>query len=91
MKTPITYYGGKQTMLKYILPLIPEHIIYTEPFCGGCAVFFAKEPSKYEVINDINSELVNFYRVMKSNFDELQLKVDATLHSREAQAHARHI
>lgn len=54
MKTPITYYGGKQTLLKYIIPLIPEHKIYTESFCGGAAVFFAKKPAEAEVINDIN-------------------------------------
>ena len=53
MKTPISYYGGKQTLLKHILPLIPEHALYTEAFCGGCAVLFAKEPAKCEVINDI--------------------------------------
>ena len=44
MKTPITYYGGKQTMLKHILPLIPDHSVYTEAFCGGASVLFAKEP-----------------------------------------------
>ena len=42
MKTPITYYGGKQTLLKYLLPLIPQHKLYCEPFFGGGAVFFAK-------------------------------------------------
>ena len=41
MRTPISYYGGKQTMLKHILPLIPRHRIYTEAFCGGAAVLFA--------------------------------------------------
>ena len=51
-KTPITYYGGKQSMLRDILPLIPEHQIYVEPFFGGGAVFWAKEPTKCEVIND---------------------------------------
>lgn len=35
MKTPISYYGGKQTLLKHILPLIPNHKLYTEAFCGG--------------------------------------------------------
>ncbi len=43
LKTPITYYGGKQRMLKYILPLIPKHNVYTECFAGGLAVFFAKQ------------------------------------------------
>ena len=42
MKTPISYYGGKQAMLKTILPLIPEHQIYCEPFFCGGAVFWAK-------------------------------------------------
>ena len=55
MKTPISYYGGKQSLLKHILPLIPEHRIYVEPFFGGGAVFFAKEPAKVEVINDHNA------------------------------------
>lgn len=39
LKTPISYYGGKQSMLKHILPIIPEHTIYVEPFFGGGAVF----------------------------------------------------
>lgn len=56
MRTPISYYGGKQTMLKHILPLIPRHRIYTEAFCGGAAVLFAKRPAEAEVINDINME-----------------------------------
>ena len=63
MKTPITYYGGKQSMLSIILPMIPEHNLYCEPFFGDGAVFFTKEPSKIEVINDTNREVVNFYRV----------------------------
>lgn len=44
MKTPITYYGGKQGMLKDILPLIPEHNTYTEAFARGAVVLFAKKP-----------------------------------------------
>jgi DNA adenine methylase len=39
MKTPITYYGGKQQLAKKIIALIPQHNIYCEPFIGGCAVF----------------------------------------------------
>lgn len=46
LKTPISYYGGKQMLLKHILPLIPEHTLYTEAFCGGCAVLFAKPPAQ---------------------------------------------
>lgn len=83
LKTPISYYGGKQTLLKYILPLVPAHIIYTEAFAGGAALYFAKDPSEVEVINDINGNLVNFYRVLKGNFKPLKERINETLHSRE--------
>lgn len=82
LRTPITYYGGKQNMLKEILPKIPEHHTYIEPFFGGGAVFFGKEPSKAEVVNDINQRLITFYKVLKYDFEELQRLVDETFHSR---------
>lgn len=81
MKTPITYYGGKQQMLRYILPLIPNHRIYDEPFFGGGAVFWGKKPSSIEFINDHNSEVVNFYRVLKLNFQDLKKEINSTLYS----------
>lgn len=83
MKTPITYYGGKQNMLKYLLELVPAHRIYCEPFFGGGALFFAKPKSEVEVINDKNGEVVNFFQVIKTKFSELQKEVQSTLHSRE--------
>ena len=82
LKTPITYYGGKQNMLKHILPIIPPHTAYIEPFFGGGAVFFAKEKSKIEVINDLNSSAICFYEQAKTNFPKLQQLVRATPHSR---------
>lgn len=83
LKTPISYYGGKQSMLKEILPLIPEHKIYVEPFFGGGAVFWAKKPSRCEVINDVNMNIVNFYEVLKHSYFDLRKLVESTLHSRE--------
>lgn len=83
MKTPITYYGGKQTMLKHLLVMIPEHRIYCEPFFGGGALFFAKPKAEVEVINDVNGEVVNFFKVLKTKFPALQKEIQATLHSRE--------
>ena len=82
MKTPITYCGGKQKLLCEILPLLPVHNLYCEPFCGGAAVFFSKEPSKVEVINDTNSELINFYRTIQNDFTSLEKEVRISLHSR---------
>ena len=91
MRTPVSYYGGKQNMLSHILPIIPEHHTYIEPFFGGGAVFFAKEPSKAEVINDINSSIVNFYKVLKYDFENLQSKIDETFHSRAQHKEAQYI
>jgi DNA adenine methylase len=82
LRTPITYYGGKQRLISEILPRIPQHTLYCEPFIGGAAVFFAKEPSKVEVINDTNREVINFYQVCKNHFHKLQALVATSLHSR---------
>lgn len=81
-RTPITYYGGKQKLVPTILELIPEHNLYCEPFSGGAAVFFAKDPAKVEVLNDTNKELINFYRVLKCEPDKLQDEIRQTLYSR---------
>ena len=91
MKTPITYYGGKILMVKDILPLIPKHHLYCEPFIGGGAIFFAKPPSKVEVINDLDGHVINFYRVAKLRYQELEDEIKASLHSRDLHAEAKAI
>jgi len=83
LKTPITYYGGKQKLVPYILPRIPEHELYAEPFVGGAAIFFSKPVSKIEVLNDTNKELMNFYRVVQNDFVSLEKEIRITLHSRD--------
>ena len=83
MKPPLTYYGGKQKLAHIILSLIPKHTLYGEPFFGGGAIFFAKALSQVEVINDANGELINFYKVVKTKFKELEREARITLHSRE--------
>ena len=82
LTSPITYWGGKKLMARHILPLIPEHLTYVEPFFGGDAIFFAKEPSHVEVINDLNKFVVNFFLQTKINFDKLQQRIQATPFSR---------
>lgn len=78
-------------MLKHILPLIPVHRLYTEAFCGGAAVLFAKSPVDAEIINDLNGDLTNFYWMAKVYYSELKVEIDKTLHSRDMHAHAAHI
>ena len=91
IKTPITYYGGKQKMLKHILPILPDHKVYCEPFFGGGAVFFAKRPVRNEVINDRNPFVMNFYRIAQERFLDLQAKISSTLHSRHVYEQAVHM
>ena len=89
MRTPISYYGGKQNLAATILGLIPPHRLYCEPFIGGAAVFFAREPSKVEIINDTNGEIINFYEVLKRDFTALEKEVAISLHSRKQHRQAR--
>ncbi|MBI4930180.1 MAG: DNA adenine methylase [Bacteroidetes bacterium] len=89
MKPPLTYYGGKQKLVREILPLIPKHKIYCEPFFGGGAIFFAKEPTPIEVINDTNGDLINFYQVIKNDFKKLKREIKTTLHSRQFHKEAK--
>ncbi len=81
MKTPISYYGGKQRLVPEILPLIPKHTQYVEPFCGGAAVFWAKDKSAREVLNDYDLRVVNFWEVLQADYDGLAAKICSTLHS----------
>ncbi len=71
-------------MLNYIMPLLPEHGCYVEPFCGGATVFFAKKKSSVEVLNDTNDNLINFYRILHdSKKSQMLLELcKGTLYSR---------
>ena len=76
--------GGKTRMLQYILPLIPAHTCYCEPFFGGGAVFFGRPAqSAHEVINDIDSDLVKFLLNAKYHLDPLLDEMDLVLNARE--------
>lgn len=82
IKTPITYYGGKQNLAKMIVALIPEHSIYTEAFAGGAAVFFLKGKVQNEIINDTDNFVTVFYKVLHEDFDALKSKIKVTAYSR---------
>lgn len=82
LRPPMSYWGGKQLLLSKILPLIPEHGKYIEPFLGGGAVYWAKPPSNIEVINDLDSFVANFYEVSKQRFDRLETLIKSSKFSR---------
>lgn len=69
-KSPISWIGGKSLLSRQIIPLIPEHQCYCEVFSGAAWILFRKEPSRAEIINDINVDLVTLYRVIKHHLEE---------------------
>ena len=92
MKPLLSYYGGKQRMVNKILPLIPKHINYVEPFAGGLSVLCAKpfptvSSAIYyrEIINDIDKNLINFYRCLQDpdKLKSLVQKIELSLFSKE--------
>lgn len=84
LKAPFAWVGGKSQLSKDIVALIPnEHSTYIEVFGGGLSVFYAKEKSKIEVINDINSELINLHKAIRNNPQSLSFFLNKLLISRE--------
>jgi DNA adenine methylase len=75
--------GGKSRLAKRIVAMMPEHEAYAEVFAGAAWVFFAKPPSRFESINDINSDLVTFYRVLQYHLEEFCKQFKWLLSSRE--------
>lgn len=82
-KPLIPWIGGKRRLAKHLIPLFPDHDCYVEPFCGAAALFFLKDPAKAEVINDINGDLVNLYRVVQHHLDEFTRQFRWALVSRQ--------
>ncbi len=83
MNSPIAYIGGKSKLAKTIIEMMPKHKAYCEVFAGAAWVFFRKEPSKYEVINDLDSDLICFYRVLQNHLEEFLKQFKWLLASRE--------
>lgn len=72
LKPPIARMGGKSKLRNEIIQQLPEHKCYCEVFFGAGWVYFGKEASKVEVINDRDSNLVNFFRVLKFHSPEFE-------------------
>jgi len=82
IKPAFPYPGGKTRFLKHLMPMVPPHRVYVEPFAGGLALLLAKPRSQIEVVNDLNKELMTFYRYMRRHPDALLSELDKCLHSR---------
>lgn len=91
MKSPLTWPGGKGMLVSKLLPLVPYDTIYVEPFSGGASMLFARERSPIEVLNDIDKEVVSFFRVFREpvKLGLLCAKLMYTPYSREEWREAR--
>jgi len=82
INSPFKWVGGKSRLRKQIIPLLPKHTCYVELFSGAAWVLFGKPPSDVEVLNDIDQELVTFFRVVKEKPEELIASFEWELVSR---------
>ncbi len=82
MGSIIPYFGGKSRLAKTIIKKFPKHSCYVEVFAGGASVFFTKEPSRTEVLNDLDKDLVTLYRVLKHHPEELYRQFKFSMVSR---------
>lgn len=82
MKAVLRYPGAKNRIAGWICSHIPEHDVYLEPYAGSLAVLLNKEPCHIETVNDLNDEVVNYFRVLRDSPGKLQSLVSLTPYSR---------
>lgn len=82
MKTPMPYFGGKTNLAGRIVDLLPSHDHYVEPFAGSLAVLLAKPRSRMETVNDIDGDLMTFWRILRDRPEDLARVAALTPHSR---------
>lgn len=88
MEAVLKFPGAKNRLAPWILSFIPEHKVYLEPFAGSLAVLLNKKRSHIETVNDLDGEIVNFFRVMRDTPGTLNWLLKETPYSREEYSHA---
>ncbi|GAB7044924.1 DNA adenine methylase [Catenuloplanes indicus] len=83
LRPPFPYYGAKSRLAPWIASLLPAHEMYVEPFCGSAAVLFAKAPARSEVINDLDRNVVAFFRTLREQRDDLVTALRLTPYARD--------
>lgn len=81
-RAALRYYGGKQRLAPWIASHFPPHVCYAEPFCGAMSVLLHKAPARYEVANDLDGEVVNFFRVLRDHPEDFRRAVELTPYAR---------
>jgi len=83
MKSPLRWVGGKFYLTKQVISLFPSHQVYVEVFGGAGHVLFTKNPSPLEVYNDIDENVINFFKVLRDNSEELYKRLEFVPYSRK--------
>lgn len=86
MRSPLVWLGGKGRLAERITPLLPKpnrHLCYVEPFCGGASMLFSRPPIGIEVLNDMNGELIHFFKTLRDEGDALREYLQTTPYSRQ--------
>lgn len=82
-KIAFGWYGGKFSHLDWLLPLLPDSHHYCEPYAGSAAILLNRMPSPVETYNDIDGQLVNFFRVLREQPEDITRAIALTPFSRE--------
>lgn len=82
MRAVLKYPGAKNRIAKWIVSFVPEHKVYCEPFMGSAAVFFNKKPCHKEILNDLDDDVYNFFKMLRSRGDELIRSIAMTPYGR---------
>lgn len=80
---PLRWTGSKWQLANWLISQFPPHELYCEPYCGGAAIFFRKWPSKIEVLNDLDGDVVNFFTVLRERTEDLVRAIHLTPYARE--------
>ena len=79
----VRYYGGKWRIASWVIAQFPPHTCYVEPFAGGASVLLQKPPSKFEVLNDLNDDVITFFDVLRDRPEQLIRAILLTPYARE--------
>src|SRR5882672_8010955 len=78
VRTPFGYFGSKQRLASRIAETLPPHNAWVEAFCGSAAVTLVKKPAPIEIINDVDQQIVNFFRQLRERTNELCRMIELT-------------
>jgi DNA adenine methylase len=82
LSPPVPYFGGKQRIADRVVGFFPSHQHYVEPFAGGLSVLLAKPPSALETVNDLDGDVMTFWRILRDQPDDLARVCGLTPHGR---------